>query len=207
MPRQSELTEPIFQSSRFAIRIASTNDVPELADIIADSFHPKTGWWQWLYPLSRMGIYEDLRQRLHSHSPHYICFVAVANAGTSGHPWAPSSSSALGTIEMALRPHSWYANTSALPYLSNLAVRDRHRGQGIAQKLLLACERTALSWGFKDLYLHVLENNYPAQRVYAKLDYRVSKVELGFSSRLFGQPRRMLLHKQFPQPDRPVGVR
>ena len=176
------------------------DDLPELADIIAESFHPRSGLLQWMYPLSRMGIYEDLRQRLHTRSPHYICFVATAQPLAGSHlPGNSSLPAALGTVEMTLRIPSWYANSPVSPYLSNLAVRDCHRGQGIARTLLLACEQTAIAWGFNDIYLHVLENNYPAQRVYAKLDYQVCKTEMGLGSRLFGQPRRMLLHKQFPR--------
>ncbi|HEY9845611.1 MAG TPA: GNAT family N-acetyltransferase, partial [Candidatus Caenarcaniphilales bacterium] len=63
--------------------------------------------------------------------------------------------------------------------------------------LLLTCERTIRDYGFSDLYLHVLETNQPAQRLYSKLGYQVQHADALWLSCLFQRPRRLLLHKRF----------
>lgn len=103
-----------------------------------------------------------------------------------------------GTVEMTLRstnPWSLYSS-SQYPYVSNLAVRAECRRQGVARQLLLSCERIALEWGFRDIYLHVLENNDKARRLYHKLGYRLHQVDSSWTCLLLGQPRRLLLHKR-----------
>lgn len=190
---QQEPADSSGGSSHFYIRAATPRDVANLADLLAESFHVRTGIESWVYPLLRLGIYEDLRHRLNGSSPRYACLVAVAPTTTR-----PSACDRLaGTIEMTIRStHPWpFYNSSQSPYLSNLAVRQDCRRRGAAQQLLLTCERIALEWGFQDLYLHVLENNYQAKRLYFKLGYRLHQVDSSWGSLLFGQPRRLLLHK------------
>jgi ribosomal protein S18 acetylase RimI-like enzyme len=190
---QQEPSEPSNSLSQLHIRAAAPKDLAGLAEILADSFHSRTGLGAWVYPLFRLGIYEDLRTRLNSPSPRYICLVAVS-PGTARYS---SGNDLAGTVEMALRSHHpWpLCNSSQYPYLSNLAVDRHYRRQGAAQRLLLACERIALDWGFQDMYLHVLENNRPARRLYFKLGYRLHQTDGGWSSLLLGKPRRLLLHK------------
>jgi ribosomal protein S18 acetylase RimI-like enzyme len=97
---------------------------------------------------------------------------------------------------MALRCiNPWTLGMTQFPYLSNLAIAESYRRQGGASQLLQACEAIALDWGFQDLYLHVLENNRPARRLYYKEGYRIHSIESGWGPWCFGQPKRMLLHK------------
>jgi ribosomal protein S18 acetylase RimI-like enzyme len=177
---------------RCNIRSARAQDLTTLADILADSFHPRTGIIRWAYPVLRLGIYEDLRNRLRSTSPHYACFVAVTNPAN-----APDASGELaGTVELELRSSSaWQFRNLPYPYISNLAVRKSSRRQGIAQKLLLACEQVVLEWGFQDLYLHVLENNHQARQLYFKAGYQLRQVEPSYSFWLWQRPKRLFLHK------------
>jgi len=81
------------------------------------------------------------------------------------------------------------------PYLSNLAVEPRYRQRGVGQQLLLACERLVQEWGFHELYLHVLENNLPARRLYTKVGYQLHTVEADWVNWFMGRPRRLLLRK------------
>lgn len=180
-------------SSRFIIRVAHPQDLPGLAEVLTDSFHSRIGPMGWIYPFLRMGIYEDLRHRLRTAGAHYVCFVAVDPAGRES---ADGSPYIVGTIEMTLRStYSWQCNASQYPYLSNLAVRRSCRRQGVARQLLGACEAQALEWGFPELYLHVLENNTQARRLYFKVGYRLQQVDSSWGSWLLGQPRRILLRK------------
>lgn len=178
--------------SGLTIRTAQVRDLTTLADILTDSFHPRTGLVRWAYPMLRLGIYEDLRNRLRSNSPHYVCLVAVADGSTV----TDSSEVLAGTVEIALRSSpSWQPRASQYPYISNLAVKKSCRRQGVARQLLLACERISLEWGFPDLYLHVLENNHQARQLYLKAGYQLGQVEPNYSSLLFGRPKRLFLHK------------
>lgn len=163
-----------------------------MAELLADSFHSQDGIWGWTHPLLRLGIYEDLKNRLRSTSPHHICLVGsveVVNTTSGGND-------IVGTVEMALRsPEPWLSQRSRYLYISNLAVRPTERRRGVAQQLLLNCEQSAISWGFPDLYLHVLENNHQARQLYFKLGYRLHQVDSGWNVWLMGRPRQLFLHK------------
>lgn len=180
-------------ASHFTIRTAQVQDLTSLAEILTDSFHSRTGFMRWAYPMLKLGIYEDLRNRLRSSSPHYVCLVAVADGSTV----TDSSDVLAGTVEIALRSgSSWQSHTCQYPYISNLAVRKSCRRRGVAKQLLLACERTSLEWGFQDLYLHVLENNQQARQLYLKAGYGLRQVEPNYGAWLFGHPKRLFLHKK-----------
>jgi ribosomal protein S18 acetylase RimI-like enzyme len=181
------------------IRPATLGDITALTDILAESFHSRDGILSWVYPILRLGIYEDLRHRLVMSSPQYLCLVAVASSvGVSSSVYRSNQEYVLGTVEMGLRSrYAWQLSlTSRYPYLSNLAVHPQYRKQGIAQQLLSSCEQTAQRWGFSNIYLHVLENNRQAKRLYYKLGYRLKEIDSGWDSVLFGQPRRLFLQKK-----------
>lgn len=194
IPRRAEnLARQSANASSFYIRTVHQGDLSGLAEILADSFHPRTGIVRWLYPLLRLGIYEDLRVRLGSTSPNATCFVAVASTFTqTGH-----REYLAGTVEIALRSSpTWQHRNLQYPYISNLAVRKSCRRRGVAQQLLLGCERAALEWGFRDLYLHVLESNHQARQLYLKTGYQLHQVDpIGYDCLLPLRPRRLFLHK------------
>lgn len=179
-----------------------------MAEVLAESFHSRTGWMYWVYPLLRLGIYEDLRHQLRDRSPHYICLVAArpdkfSQSDAKGNNNKDLGAHVAGTVEMSAWstdfPQSQARQFNDLrqyPYISNLAVRAECRRRGVAQQLLSHCEQTALTWGYGDIYLHVLENNYQAQRLYFNRGYRLQRVECGWSCWLLGHPRRLLLHKR-----------
>ncbi len=187
-----EILEPFppTRTTSFTIRTAQGYDLLNLAEILADSFHDRAGFTGLIFPLLRLGIYEDLRNRLRSSPPHYACLVAVAEQPVE------QPEELIGTIELALRlPPPWQFRPPHYPYISNLAVKKIYRRQGTAMQLLAACERLVMVWGFEDLYLHVLENNYEARRLYLKAGYQLQGVEHSWWSWLLGQPKRLFLHK------------
>lgn len=195
------------QGLPLVIRTVRQHDLPRLADLLASSFHRQDGAMGWLYPLLRAGIYEDLRSRLQAKAPYQVCLVAVGHTPVAEEASSPLSSNPsgtrsgedypIGTVEISLRSrHLLSLSACRYLYLSNLAVRADYRRQGIAQQLLQAAERVALNWGFQDLYLHVLENNYKARRLYAKEGFQVQQAEANLGTVLLGQPRQLLLHKR-----------
>lgn len=192
--------------SHLQIRAVRPGDLTGVTEILADSFHSHDGILGWAYPLLRLGIYEDLRNRLRSTTAHHICLVAVKRAikvTTEGSPDSTGDQLA-GTVEMAVRSTElWARERSRYLYVSNLAVYPNHRRQGVAKQLLLSCESVAISWGFREIYLHVMENNYQARQLYFKLGYRLHKVDSSWSALLLRRPRQLFLHKHLSNTSTP----
>ena len=176
------------------IRGARLDDVPPIASILTDSFHPPRGLTYWIYPLYRLGVCEDLRGRLRSNSSHYNCLVAIACLGTP----EVQKNVIVGTVELSVRStHSFYSDRlSPYPYIANLAVDYSYRRKGVARKLLLQCEQVARNWGFSELSLHVLENNDRARKLYLSSGYQIVTIESNFASWFFNNPKRLLLKKK-----------
>ena len=182
-------------SQNLFVRSAQLNDLPNLVEILAESFYPPIGLVRWIYPLLRMGVYEDLRYRLRSSlASDYACLVAVVVL--------PNGQAALaGTVEITFRSTSPFQLRSLpYPYLSNLAVRATDRRQGVARTLLDRCEAIALDLGFQDLYLHVLEDNHQARQLYSKAGYQTKTADSFWPCWFFRQPQKLLLHKRLSRP-------
>jgi len=172
--------------SGLTIRAAKNSELHAVAEVLTDSFHPANGLFFWMYPLVKLGIYEDLRTRINSGSPHYFCLVAI------------KSEKLVGTIEVSLKSVCpWSSFTNQYPYIANLAVSKSYRKQGIGKQLLLKCEQVAFEWGFSEIYLHVLEDNESAKKLYFAAGYRLRKVECNFTDWLFKRPKKLLLSKSF----------
>ncbi|MCL2931448.1 MAG: GNAT family N-acetyltransferase [Trichodesmium sp. MAG_R03] len=196
----------------FSIRIAQPQELKSISEILTNCFHSREGIMSYVYPFLQANIYKNLRNRIRSKSKHYFCIVAMVikdtksteNLSTIG------GQDLVGTVEISVRSlrenelfslNPWQLDNFKYAYLSNLAVDIDYRQLGIAQQLLNFCEHRVLEWGLCDLYLHVLENNHSARRLYYKAGYRLEKVEWTFGSILFGQPQRLLLHKSFSAQD------
>lgn len=185
--------------SSMHLRRAQATDVSALADLLVQSFHGPTSPSSWFYRLLRIGIHEDLRHRLGRQSNSYICWVAEVMSV------ADTARALAGTIEMDLRyqvPWSFLTESSSkFPqdwcylYLSNLAVPHSRRRQGVATQLLQACEQTARAWGYRQIYLHVLENNQAARQLYFRAGYQFQQIDNSLVDRLLNRPRRLLLRK------------
>ena len=185
------MSSPVYSSPAFCyVRPADLNDVPQLAGVLAKSFYPPLGWQRWLHPILRFGIHEDIKQRLQSAQPHYRCFVAISPGVTT------RQDQVVGTVEISCRRYRlWNFNQPQQVYLSNLAVREDWRRQGVAHQLLAASEQQATDWGFQELYLHVMADNGRALRLYEKMGYQMMQVETTILSLLNAQPQCLLLKK------------
>ncbi|KAJ1401305.1 hypothetical protein B484DRAFT_312465, partial [Ochromonadaceae sp. CCMP2298] len=56
-------------------------------------------------------------------------------------------------------------------YLSNLCVAAAYRRRGVGQLMCTLCEKVALSWGRKSMYLHVESENARARTLYERMGY------------------------------------
>ena len=184
------------------VRAGRPDDLPFLSELLVSSFYDKSGWTQWFYPVIKLGIAEDLRQRLTSPKVQYACLVAIRSRTvltSSNDVDKTTEDIIIGTVEIAYRQiHFWRGKSQRYVYISNLAVCSDLRRQGIAFKLLKACESVAREWGYQDIFLHVMENNHKARRLYSKAGYILKETEetplnwIGIAS------RRLLLQKSLP---------
>jgi ribosomal protein S18 acetylase RimI-like enzyme len=195
--------KPASPESPYLVRAARSQDLPALAELLATSFHRKSGWLGWAYPLFQLGIYEDLKHRLRNRSGYYACLVVVEPASLAAMRYVAQSATStpppgriLGTVEVGLRSPSIWAPLHQCLYISNLAVNAAYRRRGIARQLLQACENLALEWGHRELYLHVLENNQSARSLYSQAGYRLRRIEAGLGYLLLNQPRQFFLCKK-----------
>jgi ribosomal protein S18 acetylase RimI-like enzyme len=177
-------------SANIEVRFARSQDLKSIAEILTDSFFPTYPFWAWTRPLFKLGMYEDLRGRLRSDSPHYRCLIVCQNTGIE----SVRQEMIVGTAEIGLKASSLLA--TPIPYISNLAVLPDYRRCGIARKILIKCEQIALEWGFDELSLHVLDHNIPARELYFSSGYRLQKVEGWLSRWFFNRPQRLFLHKK-----------
>lgn len=189
--REKDPSGQLPNSSRFLVRAIRQQDLSEVSEILTASFHLQPEFMRWLIPIMRMGIYEDLRNRIRSAPPNYVCLVALDTTYKEG-----QEGCLVGTAEVGLRSTSpWQTRASQYAYLSNLAVHPEKRRKGAAQQLLAACDRVVLDWGFQDIYLHVLESNHQARQLYLKSNYRLEKSDPNWGLWFFEQSRRLFLHK------------
>ena len=177
------------------IRTANLGDLDQLTEVLASSFYDRTGWLAWLYPLAKLGIQEDLKQRLKLNRTHYACLAVVASD-----PAAPGEKvgreTIVGTVEVAQRQSwPWQGTSPTYAYISNLAVAQGCRRRGLAAQLLTACEALAITWQLDHLYLHVMEDNPGARQLYRRAGFELFQAEETLAVWIGLQPRRLLLQK------------
>jgi ribosomal protein S18 acetylase RimI-like enzyme len=180
------LIAPECQPRPYRVRPAAQGDLHQLADILTSSFYGATGWQSWAYPLLRIGIHEDLKQRFRHAPPHYVCLAGVSASAQAD--WI------VGTVELAPKRRAWQSGSAHQLYLSNLAVRSAYRRTGVARQLLMACEHVAHRGGFAEIYLHVMEDNRAARQLYTQAGYQLEQAEVNLFT-LLGKPRRLRLRK------------
>lgn len=141
------------------IRVAQRKDVSELANTIVACFYDFPPILTWINPLLKLTISEDLRYRLKNSPLLYCCLVATKNSKIAG------------AVEISLQK-PWWSLAPEFPYVSNLAVNNSYRRQGIAKKLLTQCEQISRRWGYREIRLHVLADNHSAQKLYLAMGYQ-----------------------------------
>ena len=169
------------------IRYANDKDIDQIADTIVSSFYRYSGIFSGLQVLLRFTISEDLRHRLNHKPPLHKCLVTTTIE--------QNKSLIIGTVEISLRTSLW-APTPQYPYISNLAVRENYRRQGLASNLLQKCEQIAFGWGYDQIQLHVLEQNKIALQLYLGHGYQIIKREPQWLNLFQPGSTRILLRKK-----------
>ncbi|XGB43184.1 MAG: GNAT family N-acetyltransferase [Nodosilinea sp. LVE1205-7] len=172
------------------IRSACLEDLPLLASLLTDSFYDPEDWPGFLYPLLKLGIQADLKQRIQYQGHYSRCLTAIA----SPTPWPGEL---VGSVEIARRlSWPWQGFPKTYAYIANLAVGRLRRRQGIASNLLQVCEQIALDWQLYDLYLHVMADNRGALQLYQGLGFRTVSIDsVPFSWRR-ARSHRLLMSKK-----------
>ncbi|MGF1571417.1 MAG: GNAT family N-acetyltransferase [Nodosilinea sp.] len=187
------------------IREAHCDDLAQLGDLLTSSFYDRSGWMRWVYPVIKLGILEDLRQRLKSQKPNYACLTALYTGFSQVSKQGLAPGIVVGTAEVSQRQAwPWQGLEPRYAYVSNLAVGSAFRRRGVASALLATCEQLALDWQVYDLYLHVMEDNVEARRLYHKAGFRLFEAEDTPASWFGLQPRRLLMYKLLA-PSHPSG--
>lgn len=68
---------------------------------------------------------------------------------------------------------------TGIAYISNVAVRRRHRRKGIARRLIAKAEALARSWGCHAITLHCEANNQAAMQLYLGQGFRSINIPEG----------------------------
>ena len=187
----------VFNPAQIEIRPVKEDEIHCVADIITRSFHFDRGWMAWFTPLFKIGIAEDLRNRLRTRAPsalhskpqQQLCSIALCVDREQSY--------ISGTVEVGVRTAERYRqNHYRYVYLSNLAVSKDFRRRGVAQKLIERCEQQTLEWGYTEIHLHVMGNNERGRNLYQKLGYEVVSSELVWSIIPWHRPERLFLRKQ-----------
>lgn len=194
LSEQSLVRSPTEQPDSVRVRAARTEDLPRIIAVLLGSFYPQIEATHWFYWLMRIGIREDIKTRLKTHSSQYACLVAARVSATTSRQ--QSAGTVVGTIEISQRLcETWRFFPPKRAYLSNLAIDPSHRRQGAAKQLLHTCERVALQWGFDCAYLHVMADNQAARSLYAQAGYQPCEVSNPILAGLGIRPERLLLSK------------
>jgi ribosomal protein S18 acetylase RimI-like enzyme len=185
-----------FDADRFLVRPVREEEINSVADIITRSFHFDRGWRGWFTPIFRLGIAEDLRHRLRSTAPTscrtqpqpQICSIAVYTDRGAAH--------VVGTVEVGIRNSPTQARDRRYAYISNLAVSNDFRRLGVATALLQECEQITKTWGYAELYLHVMADNISGRNLYQRSGYELVSTEFVWSIIPWNRPQRLFLRKQ-----------
>jgi len=155
----SDSTSTTLEKSDFDyfIRDAKFSDLPNVTQIIVDSFYDKSAIWRHYHLISELNrLQTNFPYNLESH----VMFVSCRR----------SDGTILGFVDIDCRP-SRLRNAPPRPYLSDLAVKDSFRRKGIATSLIKSCESFVRSNGEPCLHLRVERSNTAALIMYSLLGY------------------------------------
>ena len=155
------------------IRLATLNDIPGIMLLIADVVPAMNamGNFQWDSTYPNAQVFEN-------DIAHNQLWVAEVDGEIAG----------ISAITTDQEPEyasvGWDLNETAV-VTHRLAVSTRHRGQGIAAKLMQQAENEAISRGIKTLRIDTNTTNKATRQLFPKLGYEYAgEIGLGFRPNL-----------------------
>lgn len=140
-------------------------DLGAVSDIMLESFYTsndKRSPWRHLF---RMAELNRLQQNFPYGDDQHFMLIAISKVEDNLRVVA-------GFCDVDMRPPSKIFPSPPRPYLSDLAVRESFRQQGIAKALIEACENIVLRQQWRDLYIRVEQKNDVAIQMYNNLQYK-----------------------------------
>ncbi|HTD40034.1 MAG TPA: GNAT family N-acetyltransferase [Mucilaginibacter sp.] len=155
------------------IRLAVLNDIPAIMELIAEVVPAMnaTGNFQWDSTYPNAGVFEEDIAK-------YQLWVADVDGSIAG----------ISAITTDQEPEyanvGWDLNETAI-VTHRLAVSVRHRGQGVAARLLQQAEEEAIKRGINTLRIDTNTSNKATQQLFPKLGYvYAGEIGLGFRPNL-----------------------
>ncbi len=172
-----------------SLRRLSSDDISQVVEIEREAFSP-------------LWVSTAFKRELNNRYASYLVACCGAEAGASVTPpiddlgkdrslWGRVSSLAgtlLGRRPVLSNPESyvagyvsvWYQGEEA--HITEIAVREPLRGNGIGELLLIGALRAAVEYGSKVMTLEVRISNFIAQRLYEKYDFKSVGIRKGYYS-------------------------
>lgn len=112
-------------------------------------------------------------------APAYAAFLQSQLATTtSAVIVADRAGDLVGYVYAAIEPHSWQELRDRAGFIHDLVVADRARGAGIATALVQAATAWLHDQGVPRVLLWTAAPNEPARRLFAKLGFRPTMIEM-----------------------------
>ncbi|CAG9467350.1 unnamed protein product [Pedinophyceae sp. YPF-701] len=174
--------------------VRTDEEIAAVADLQASSFQEPV----WGPAFLESAALQSLRAEAMSTLQHAIkfcprdafcCLIAEApepsDSGASvagvGHVAIAADPSVLKVIDLPSEPiadvgagRPPFTQQTTYAYVSSMAVAENMRRKGLGSALLGALARVARCWGYREVYLHVYEDNEPAVKMYKACGFRVA---------------------------------
>lgn len=100
---------------------------------------------------------------------------------------AERADTVVGYVYAGVEPHSWKELRDVAGFIHDVAVVESERGQGIATALVEAASRALEALGVARVMLWSAERNGVAQRLFERLGFRKTMVEMTREARRSGE--------------------
>lgn len=150
------------------IRPASPADLPRLGQLGAQLVHLHHGFDRARFMAPGESLEEGYAAFLSSQMSRREAVVLVA--ALEGH--------VVGYVYAAVEPLSWEELRDETGYIHDIIVDDSARGRGVARQLVDAAAAWCRERGLPRIVLWTAERNDAAQRLFAKLGFRRTMIEM-----------------------------
>ncbi|EKX52009.1 hypothetical protein GUITHDRAFT_150870 [Guillardia theta CCMP2712] len=168
----------------FVLRRGRPHELGLLATLSTDVFHPRGAWFSILQNVKHTLIVWDLQAQFYNRFYKWPEIASSFEPPISEYRYALlvaslSNGNAIGMTELCVAPCpidkdvlEGLGLSLSAPYLSNLAVMEKYRMEGIGKALVRWCEELSIEWGHSVIFLHVDVANVNAINFYKRLGFQ-----------------------------------